>query len=67
MAKSFNCFDCKRLYAMVPDDTKACPSCASTNGEVLSPERVQEGLATGVFYNIDPKTGRRSKKSPRRS
>jgi hypothetical protein len=41
---------------------KKCPSCGDEGGEVVPPERVKQGREAGVYYNIDPNTGKRAKK-----
>ena len=33
--------------------------------QVISAERVKETFGQGTYFNIDPKTGKRSKKKPR--
>lgn len=58
----FNCFNCHKIAPLIETPERKCSLCGSANGEVLNAERVKEGLEAGVFYNIDPKTGRRAKK-----
>ena len=59
MMRSFHCFTCKKVFAGVEGDR--CPSCGGTNGEWLSPERLQEGMERGAYYNVDPGTGNGAK------
>lgn len=61
----FNCFDCMKVMPLIGTTEKKCPSCGGTNGEALSRQRVDEGLEAGVFFNIDPRTGKRAKKKRR--
>lgn len=62
MLQSYQCFTCHKVY-MFPDgaDQTKCLTCGGTNIELLSNERVREGMEAGVFFNIDPKTGKRAK------
>ena len=62
---NFNCFDCNKVFTFQTGDEKKCPSCDGTNGEVVTKERLEEGMESGVYYNIDPKTGKRAKKKRR--
>ncbi len=57
----YNCFSCKKVAPLVGTAEKKCPLCGSANGEVITNERFEEGFKAGVFYNIDPKTGKRAK------
>ena len=59
---AYICFSCSKVTPLVNEDTKKCPRCGSSNGEVISNERVKEGMDSGAFFNIDPKTGKRAKK-----
>ena len=59
---AYNCFSCSKVTPSVAEDTTKCPLCGNENGEVISNERVKESLDSGAFYNIDPRTGKRSKK-----
>ena len=65
MSAFFNCFRCSRVAPLLKPDEKMCPLCGSSNGEIVSSEKVTTGMKTGVFFNIDPKTGKRAK--PKRS
>lgn len=61
----YNCFTCHKV-APLPDTTeKRCPLCGSLNGEIVSGQRVEEGLKACAFFNIDPKTGKRAKDKQR--
>ncbi len=57
----YNCFDCHKVAPLLNMVGKTCPLCGSTNGEVVTGQRVEEGMRAGVFFNIDPKTGKRAK------
>jgi hypothetical protein len=59
---AFNCFSCHKVTPFFESVMKKCPSCGSANGEVISNKRLKEGMDAGVFYNIDPRTGKRAKK-----
>lgn len=65
MAEFYNCFNCHKVMPLLGADEKKCPSCGSTNGEVISAQRFEEGFKAGVFYNIDPRTGKRAKNKRR--
>jgi hypothetical protein len=60
VVESYQCFDCQRVFVGVTE--RKCPSCGGTNGQLLSKERLDEGMKSGAIYNIDPKTGKRAKK-----
>lgn len=63
---SFECFACRKIVPFLDkkaDKTK-CPSCGSGNGQVISPERVKEGMDSGAFFNLGP-DGKRAKKKRR--
>lgn len=59
---NYHCFSCRKVAILVAADTKECPACGSTNGELIDNNRLREGIDSGVFYNIDPGTGKRLKK-----
>lgn len=59
MSKIINCFKCKEISPFQKDDIK-CPKCGSTNIEIISKERLVEGLESGVFFSTDSK-GKRIK------
>jgi len=59
---AYSCFDCHKISPVSETAPKKCPLCGGTNGEVISNDRLQEGLDSGVYYNIDPRTGKRTKK-----
>jgi hypothetical protein len=63
MATSYECFSCHKVFVGVTD--KKCPSCGGTNGELIPPEKVKQGMEAGTFFNIDPTTGKRANR-PRR-
>jgi hypothetical protein len=58
---SYQCFECRKVRPFTGSDHTKCEVCGSGNIELLSPERITEGREHGVFYNIDPKTGKRAK------
>lgn len=58
----YRCFSCEKVFPLMGENENKCPSCEGANGEVISAERVKEGMEAGVYYNIDPKTGKRAKK-----
>ncbi len=58
MAQFFNCFSCSKVTPFFEKPEKKCPSCGSTNGEILSKGRFEEGFNAGAIFNIDPKTGK---------
>ena len=60
--KSYNCFKCSKVTPIVNEPSDKCPLCGGSNGEVIDGQRLKEGLESGVFYNLDPKTGKRAKK-----
>ena len=62
----FNCLACRKVAPIIGAQEAKCPSCGSTNGELLSHERFNEGFKAGVLFNIDPKTGKPAKKKRRR-
>lgn len=61
----YNCFSCHNVAPLAENAEKTCPLCGSGNGEVLTAERFHEGFKAGVFFNIDPKTGKRAKSKRR--
>ena len=59
----FNCFKCQRLVELAGDTvTPVCSTCGGSNGEIVSPERLKEGLESGVYFSIDARTGKRIKR-----
>lgn len=63
MSEFFNCFACKKVSPFVGSTEGKCPGCGSSNGEVISKQRVQEGMKAGAFFSIDPSTGKHSYRS----
>jgi len=55
MTALFQCFACKAFRPIEDGAEKRCPACGSANGEVLTKERLDEGLRSGAIYNIDLK------------
>ena len=62
---NYQCFKCSIVTPLVADDCSQCPSCGSSNGQIISDERLNEGLDSGAIFNIDPKTGKPQKKKKR--
>lgn len=62
MAQFFECFACMKVMPLTDDTQKACPGCGSRNGQVIPYEQVKKAMDVGTVYNIDPRTGKRSKK-----
>ena len=59
---SYECFDCKKVTLLMWGDVTTCPSCGSSNGQIIDKKKVDEGLEAGAYFNIDPKTGKPAKK-----
>ena len=59
---SYECFKCSIVTPLIAEDCSECPSCGSSKGQVLSNEKLLDGLDFGTISNIDPKTGKRQKK-----
>ena len=59
---NYECLDCKRVFMALTGDEKKCPRCGGTSGRVVSHENLEKGFEAGAYYNIDPATGKRSKK-----
>lgn len=62
MVDWYSCHKCKRAFALLPGSEKRCSSCGGTNGEIVSQQHVREGVDAGAYFNIDSRTGKRSKK-----
>lgn len=62
MAEAYQCFNCSKIAPLMGGPENKCPSCGSTNGEVLSKEQFEKSLEAGASFNIDLKTGKRAKK-----
>jgi phage FluMu protein Com len=62
MTEFFHCSSCNKVTSLREPTEKRCPMCDSTNGEVISAQRFKEGFEAGVFFNANPRTGKRSKK-----
>jgi len=58
----WECFDCKKVSVTGNEGVEECPSCGNSNGRSVSGKRIKEGLESGVYWNIDPRTGKRQKK-----
>jgi hypothetical protein len=61
----YSCFACHKVALLDENTERKCPLCGSLNGAEISGQRVDEGLKAGVFFNIDPKTGKRAKSQRR--
>jgi hypothetical protein len=62
MTEFYYCFKCRKPTLLIAPAKRKCPSCGDEGGEVISQERFEEGFKAGVYYNIDPNTGKRAKK-----
>lgn len=58
---SYQCFDCSRVIPVVDEQCENCLLCDSSNGQIISNERLDEALNSGEIFEIDPKTGGRRK------
>lgn len=65
MAEFFSCFNCHKVAPLLVNSERKCPSCGSENGEVISGDQVVEGIKNEVLQNIDPRTGKPTKKRRR--
>ena len=66
VSKFFLCHSCHRVVPFIDKEpVKKCPSCGSGNGEIITGDRVKEGMDSGVYFDIDPRTGKRAKKKRR--
>lgn len=67
MTQFYECFACHKVYPLTNDkdiqlaEHKTCASCGAANGQVISGERFDKGHKGGVYYDIDPTTGKRRK------
>jgi hypothetical protein len=61
---SFTCYTCHKVFPFTTE--KKCPSCGGTNGELESSAQFKEKHEAGVYHDIDPKTGKPTKKKKRR-
>jgi len=48
MAEFFSCFACHKVAPLL-SEAKKCPLCGSENGEVLTAQRMKEGIEAGVY------------------
>ena len=65
MTDWFRCNDCNKVISLLGSTEEKCPSCGGSRGEVVSQEHMKEGFEAGVYFNIDPRTGKRIAKKPR--
>lgn len=66
MSNHFQCFnpDCgNKVNLIQSDDVKQCPSCGSTNGQIISGQQFKELLNAGAIFEIDPKNQKRNAKA----
>jgi phage FluMu protein Com len=57
MVDWFRCKNCKAVLALLHGSDKKCPSCGSSNGEVVSQEHIKEGFKAGTYVNTwNPRT-----------
>jgi hypothetical protein len=63
MSEWYHCFSCRKVTLLVDHGDQKCPSCDGTKGEILPQERLNQGFEAGVYFNIDPATGKRTKKN----
>jgi hypothetical protein len=59
----YECFDCRQAFPMLGTSKIKC-LCGSTNGRKVPDEQFEKGFEHGLYYNIDPQTGKRTKKRP---
>jgi hypothetical protein len=64
MAGFYECFDCRKLAPFDGAAEPKCALCGGQHGQLLSAADFQKGNKSGVYFDIDPRTGKRSK--PRR-
>jgi Zn finger protein HypA/HybF involved in hydrogenase expression len=50
---AFKCFSCHKVTPFFESTLKKCPHCGSTNGEVISNERLKEGLKDDDWGRIE--------------
>lgn len=66
MPQFYECFACRKVSMFSEhDDQTECPTCGGTSIQLLSKQHVREGKESGVYFNIDPKTGGRAKRKKR--
>ena len=52
MADFYDCFACHEVTPMTTEE-KACPLCGSINGQVITAERLKEGIDAGAYFSRD--------------
>jgi hypothetical protein len=52
MGEFFDCFACHEVTPMMTEE-KARPLCGSINGQVISAERLKEGIDAGAYFSRD--------------
>jgi hypothetical protein len=71
MADWYECFTCCKVYPLIAEKDKElagegkCATCGGGNGRIVPEGQFAEGFAAGVYYNLDPKTGKPAKKKRR--
>jgi len=57
---AFQCFACSRVIPLFDESMQKkaqegeCPSCGAFKGQLISKNRLVEGMDAGVFYNVGP-------------
>jgi len=65
MTTFYHCLICRKIAPLADGAEAKCPICGGTNGEELTAQRVERGMKSGAYFDIDPKTGGRAKKKRR--
>jgi len=71
MAEFYHYFACSKAYPLLDKKALAlaragtCSPCGGQNGQIVSQERFEEGQKAGVYCDLDPRTGKPSKKKRR--
>lgn len=63
MSDFFRCLnlDCMKVSPLIDRPDDVCPVCGSSRGEAITRQRFEEAFASGVYFDLDPKTGKRRK------
>lgn len=71
MAEFYHCYACSKVYPLLDKKALAsalagtCSSCGGQNGQIVSQERFEQGHKAGVYYHLDPRTGKPARKKRR--
>lgn len=65
VAEFYECFNCMKVFPSAGLEVEKCRLCGSTNLGAVSAQRFTDSFKAGVYYNIDPTTGKRKKKRSR--